>query len=215
MLFGLGLFFSIWLITRPNPFVFKDQLNTTIVSIDNTKITLQELSYYIIDVEAYVNTQALTYNPDNPKDYWNTHFSAGDNSAFVYAAAREQVYESCVSDYLYAMEAKKAGFALTERQIKTAETEAREIFEGMTAKQVKATELNLENLKELHIRETLASAYAAHLAETLDWSKVSDTAQKELSFSGKYFQEHILAAHKIKLDKKTWSKVIMGSITIN
>ncbi len=64
-------------------FDYEDHLDEAVVSVDDASITLREFGYYIYEVEAFVQNQALLYDPENPKLWWNTHFSAGLDSQFV------------------------------------------------------------------------------------------------------------------------------------
>ena len=69
--------------------------------IDDTDITLREFGYYIYEVEEFVQRQALLYDPENPKHWWNTHFSAGMDSQFVCDYAKKVAVNICVSDEIY------------------------------------------------------------------------------------------------------------------
>lgn len=55
-------------------FVYEDHLDDTVITVDGESITLREFGYYIYKVEDFVQNQALLYDRENPKLWWNTHF---------------------------------------------------------------------------------------------------------------------------------------------
>lgn len=215
LLIFAGILCVSWVFTHKEPFVFTEHLEETAITIDNQKITVKELSFYIMDVEEYVNVQALKYNQEDPGDYWNTHFSAGNDSAFVSDAAKDQVYDICISDYLYAMAAKENDYELSDLAKKTAETEGMERYRSMSQKQLQVTRLSEEELIDLAVRESLATSYAKYLSETVDWSYTVLSPSTELSPSGEYYKEKIMNNHQINVNKKLKTKITLGNLTIN
>ncbi len=200
---------------RDTSFHIEKHYDDDVITIDNTDITIKELLYYIMSVEDYVNQQAAEYNTDDIKDYWNTHFSAGMDSAFVHKVAKDQVYEVCVTDYVYEAEAKAAGFELTKSELTASDAEAVDLYDSMTDKQKSVTGFELDEFKTMRRREKLATAYAASLVDKIDWSYTVNSPSTELSYGGSYFQDNILDKHKVTRNDKLWKKITLGSITVN
>ena len=59
---------------KSKDFVYNKHLDEAVISIDDENITLKDFSYYIYIVEKQINDMAIKYNPDDPNDFWNTHF---------------------------------------------------------------------------------------------------------------------------------------------
>ncbi len=199
---------------RDTSFHIENHFDDTAFSIDDTDITFREAAYYIMDIEDFVNQQALVYNPDKPLAYWNTHYSAGSDSAFTYTVAKNMVYQVCITDYIYAIEAQENGYSLSDEAIEKAHEEAANLYEDMTDKQHEYTDLSLEDIEKMKERETLATGYAQFLSSQIDWSDTVNSPSTELDYDGDYFQNNILSKYNVK-KSKLWDRVSLGKITIN
>ena len=82
-------------------FDYEDHLDDVVITVDDTDITLREFGYYIYEIEVFVQKQALLYDPENPKHWWNTHFSAGMDSQFVCDYAKKVAINTCISEEIY------------------------------------------------------------------------------------------------------------------
>ena len=58
-----------------NIFVYEEHLNDIVVTVGEQPVTLREFGYYIAKMEKDVQEKALIYNPKDPMEYWNVHFS--------------------------------------------------------------------------------------------------------------------------------------------
>ncbi len=211
----LGLYMY-WKNNRPSDYFIYEHLDETVITIDHTiEINLQEVAYYIMDIEGYVNQQALIYNEDDPADYWNTHFSAGLDSAFVYSMAKQQVYETCLTDYLYEIAAMENDYTLSENQMIIAKSEGIDIYNNMTEKQKEATGLTLEQIQTMRIREALATSYALYIIENYDWESTIFEPSNQVVYGGDYFNQMILGDHEIQLNEDVWDNIVLGKITVN
>ena len=67
-----------------NIFVYEEHLNDIVVTVGEQSVTLREFGYYIAKMEKDVQEKALIYNPKDPMEYWNVHFSAGLDSGYMF-----------------------------------------------------------------------------------------------------------------------------------
>ena len=61
----------------------RENLNDIVVTVGEQPVTLREFGYYIAKMEKDVQEKALIYNPNDPMEYWNVHFSAGLDSGYI------------------------------------------------------------------------------------------------------------------------------------
>lgn len=97
-------------------FNYSDHLDEEVITVDDKDITLREFGYYIYEVEAFVQNQALLYDPENPGLWWNTHFSAGMDSQFVCDYAKRVAINMCIADEIYYRQALSQGLSLTSNE---------------------------------------------------------------------------------------------------
>lgn len=199
-------------------FDYEDHLDEMVISIDDNAVTLREFGYYIYEIEAFVQNQALLYDPENPKHWWNTHFSAGVDSQFVCDYAKKVAINTCIMDEIYSQEAMAAGIVLSSEEEAKAESEAREMLSGMKKEQLEATGLSGELILKIKKKHTLASKYAQYLVENRDltgYSSALQARQELVNWDGEYYQEEILPNHTVTMNDKVLNKITLGRITVN
>lgn len=207
-------FLSVWY-KQNHKFLYQDHLTETIMKVDEKEISVTELGYYIYTVEKLVDEQARLYNPENPYQYWNTHFSAGLDSMFVSDMAEEKVYSACICDYIYESMALEAGYELTEEEEKEAEEKADELLQEMKPEQMEKTGLTLETVQEIEKRKKLVSKYAEDYIETIDFTGYSGRPEELISSGGDYFEKEILPQHRIWYNHKLKSEINIGTVTLD
>lgn len=210
----LGLNLASILYNQANRFVYEEHLSDMAITIDDRPVTLRELGYYVYTVEDFVQKQALLYNPDNPTDYWNTYFSAGNSSKHVSAMAKETVYETCICDHVYESMALAEDYELTQAEKQQGEEKAKEFLKGLTQKQLDKTGLSLELVTEIEQRKILVARFAADYIKKADLRGYSGEVEQLLSSSGSYYKEKILSQHKVEYDTHIRNELKMGHVTI-
>lgn len=213
LLLSAAILLSLYL-HNTKKFIFQEHLQDTIFTVDDQKISLQEASFYLNQVEQKVSRMAKKYNPEDETQFWNVHFSAGMDSTFVRSMAKEAVYETCVYDYVMEKEAGEAGISLTEAERQQALSQAADYYKGMSQKAQSVTQLNQEQINVIVLRRALSKKYAVHLVQTADFAGFPDSREKELSYDGSYYTKMIKAKHVIDVNTKLWDEVTIGSLTI-
>ena len=196
-------------------FVYEDHLDEPLITVDDTEITLRDFGYYIYEVEEFVQNQALLYDPENPKHWWNTHFSAGMDSQFVCDYAKKVAVKTCISDEIYYKRALSEGVVLSSAEVNQAMVEAKLIFSGMTGDQLARTGLDENILTNMRIKQALANKYSDNLAKTQSFVGYTGDPDKLVKWDGEYYQEKILSEHTVKTNDKVLNRITLGKITVN
>jgi hypothetical protein len=198
-----------------HPFVYAERLDDTILRVDDEAVTLRELGVYIYQVETFVDEQARLYNPEDRTEYWNKHFSAGLESAFVSDMAVEAVYGTCVCDHIYEKMAQEDGFTLSAKKEEKAQEDAEELWNEMSEEQRQATGVTKETVLAVCQRKALVSAYAEKFVQEVDFTGYSGNPEELLSYSGDYYKNEILPQHKIWYNNALKKEIRIGKITID
>lgn len=196
-------------------FHYEKHLDEPLITVDDTEITLREFGYYIYEIEAFVQNQALLYDPENPKHWWNTHFSAGMDSQFVCDLAKKVAINTCILEEIYSKKAASEGITLDILEDKQALDEAIAIYNSMNSEQLKRTGLDETIIIEMRKKHALALKYSDHLANSLSFTGYSEEPEKLLGWDGAYFLGEILPEHKIEMNDKVLDKITLGKITVN
>lgn len=196
-------------------FDYSYHLDDAVITIDDRSVTLREFGYYIYEVENFVQKQALIYDPDNPKHWWNTHFSAGMDSQFVCDYAKKVAINTCISDEIYYQEAVSSGITLSSDEEFQAAAQAQEVYSGMTPQQITATGIDETIILEMTRRHALAAKYAETLIENEDMTAYSDDPQKLVNWDGAFYLEKILPRHVTWTNEEVLNQITFGLITVN
>ena len=74
--------------------VFNEKLDETAVTVDDADLTLRDIAFYVAYEEKTVQEQAILYNPDNPRQYWNVY----TDGQFVKLAAKQAALDMAGPD---------------------------------------------------------------------------------------------------------------------
>lgn len=195
-------------------FVFEEKLPEIIVTVDETNLSLQEISYYIMKLEADVDAAAKLYNADNPKSYWNVYMNQdGSNSGYVSDLAKEAVLDYCIRDNIYYKEAIENGYTLPEALLTDIRYDAENLYNTMTPRQREVTKLTSEQLAIIMEKEEISHQYMIELASRSE-AGMLQSIFLEYDVGGDLY-EQVKLKHNIAIDEDLWGKVKVGRITIN
>ncbi len=191
-------------------FVYEDHLQENVLTVRDSQsseyqvsVNLQEMTYYVINVEGDINDMAKQYNSDNLEAYWRVKLE-GTYSMRTYA--KELAYDSCVRDNVYYLEALKAGVELTDEERKQAKDDAKAIMESITSKALGASDFTVEVLYNIEEKLYLSAKYVDMLSR-------EGHTMEELELEGSFYEE-LLKEYSLETNNELWDKVRFGSITI-
>ena len=95
--------FCIYYSNKNDEFIFNEHLDEIVLTVkddeNSMNISLQEIAYYIINVEGDVDDMAHQFNSENLHAYWNVKLDKGLYTMRKYA--KDLVIEKCVMDNIY------------------------------------------------------------------------------------------------------------------
>jgi len=186
-------------------FDYSEHQNSTVLTIDDYKFSLHEISYYIVKMEAHVDIGAHAYNEDKPAEYWKLYL----NDGFIKDVIKEATINLVIRDYIYANEALKLGLSPDEERLDRLSDETYETLKNMTGPQMEATNYTTKELYDVLYRIALAELYVNHISE-----QNPNLTEVDFDPNGDYYKQ-IIPNYKVKINNKIWDKVDMGHISIN
>lgn len=167
-------------------------------------VNLQEMAYYIINVEGDINQMAYQYDSEHPDKYWLIRIEATYDMKDY---AKDLAFDSCVRNNIYYMEALKAGMELTEAELEKVAYDAKAIMDNLTGKQMEMSDFTQDIVYNLEKKLYLASKYVNTLTE--EGYKIAD-----LELEGSYYEE-LLSSYKIEINDEIWDEVVLGNLSID
>lgn len=204
------LFMIIYVNNKSDDFKYSRHLDERVVSIsssasesDTVSIDMQEMAYYIINVEGNINDMAYQYNSKSPAKFWNLKV---ETTYTMRDYAKDLAMDSCVRDNIYYIEALKNGMELTEEEKKLASENAYAIMKNLTGRQMELSDFTYEVLYGIETKLFIASKYADSLSE-------NGYDKAELELEGSYYNE-LRSAYDVLVNEELWDKVELGNLSI-
>ena len=202
-------FYSKWQ-KEKNIFVYEEHLNDIVVTVGEQSVTLREFGYYIAKMEKDVQEKALIYNPKDPMEYWNVHFSAGLDSGYMFEYAWNYALADCVCDLIFVQKAQDEGYSLSENGYKQAKIQAEEFYTMLSTEQIEKTGLTMDLITMVEERRLLVQSYTNSSMEENELSGYVDNIMECISGNNSMVMEF-----QVILNEDMENNIRMGTITVN
>ena len=200
---------------KSKEFIYNKHLDEAVISIDDENITLKDFSYYIYIVEKQINEMAIKYNPDDPNDFWNTHFKNSLDSVFTRDYAKQLAKDLCEYDYIMEKEASIYNIYVTESEKESIKADAKDTYDDFSKKAKNNTRLSEEDIYNILCRRKLVEKYATRAAEQVRSDGFEGDSASLLDYDGDYYKEIIRSKYSITENNKLLDKITMGRVTVN
>lgn len=193
-----------------NIFVYEEHLNDIVVTVGEQPVTLREFGYYIAKLEKDVQEKALIYNPKDPMEYWNVHFSAGLDSGYMFEYAWNYALADCVCDLIFVQEAQDKGYSLSENGYKQAKIQADKFYTMLSTEQIEKTGLTIDLITMVEERRLLVQLYTNSFMEENELSEYVDNIMECISGNNSMVMES-----QVICNEDMENNIRMGTITVN
>ena len=193
-----------------NIFVYEEHLNDIVVTVGEQPVTLREFGYYIAKLEKDVQEKALIYNPKDPMEYWNVHFSAGLDSGYMFEYAWNYALADCVCDLIFVQEAQDKGYSLSENGYKQAKIQADKFYTMLSTEQIEKTGLTIDLITMVEERRLLVQLYTNSFMEVNELSEYVDNIMECISGNNSMVMES-----QVICNEDMENNIRMGTITVN
>ena len=175
--------------------VYNEALDKTAVTVDDVSLTLKDIAFYVAYEEKTVQEQAILYNPDNPRQYWNVY----TDGQFVKLTAKQAALDMAVHDEIFYQMAVAEGLTLD------AASDFWSDLEDWQKEQLGISEEELDSEME---KIALADKYQSIYAE------MNQKEYEAYNFNGEAY-EALLSEHEYSVNEKVWDRVDFGSVTLD
>ena len=200
---------------KSKDFVYNKHLDEAVISIDDENITLKDFSYYIYIVEKQINDMAIKYNPDDPNDFWNTHFKNSLDSVFTRDYAKQLAKDLCEYDYIMEKETAIHNIYVTESEKESIKADAKDTYDDFSQKAKDNTRLSEEDIYNILCRRKLVEKYAVRAAQQGKSDGFAGDSASLLDYDGEYYKEMIKSRYNVTENNKLLDRITMGRVTVN
>ena len=158
VLFGMLVGISVFMISCSS------SKKEAVVTIDNIKIGMNELMYYIYQKEEEGNNYEQFYESYLDSSYWDMAY---DEERTFRQVAKEEVLEDAIMYTIFAQKAEEVGYSLTEQEKTEVSKEAEQFFDSLSKTQKEKLGLTLKELITLQEKISLGSKYYDELMDSI------------------------------------------------
>ena len=202
-------FYSKWQ-KEKNIFIYEEHLEDIVVTVGDQAVALREFGYYIAKMEKEVQEKALIYNPKDPMEYWNVHFSAGLDSGYMFEYAWNYALADCICDLIFSQKAQEEEYRLSENGYKQAKIQAEELYTMFSTEQIEKTGLTIDLLIMIEERRLLVQSYTNSFMEENELSGYVDNIMECISGNS-----NMVMASEVICNEDIKNNIRMETITVN
>ncbi len=180
-------------------------LDDVALTVDGQDLTLRDMTFYVLYEERQIEEQAIIYNSDSTKDYWNLHV----DGIFISVDARKTAAGMAAHDTIFYNEAMEMGLALTEEEEAYLANEITDFWEDLYDIQLERLPVDEETINESIRRMALAQKYQVFIASE------NDRLYHEYDWDGYDYELLVEESHDIEINKSIWNRVQMGEVTLH
>ncbi len=199
--FFLVLGYFIW--QDKKDVAFKDVLEENIFTLNGEETTFQELGFYVLYEEGEIEKQAMIYNPESTKDYWNLHI----DGVFIQTRAKEVILQMAIHDALMYQLAEKNGVKLTAKQENALRNTSSDFYMDLLDEQKEHMPVDEEYVTEALRRIAIGEAYQEQLV------KKDGCSEAGYEWEGANY-EKLLKKQELTINEKLWDKILVGDISL-
>lgn len=184
--------------------IYSQSLDLAAAEVNGSRLTLRDAAIYVALEEAQVEREAYEYNPEAPKEYWNTHV----NGIYIRVAARNAAIQMAIHDELFYQLAREEGIELSGSEEEHLAQAARDFWSDLTA-DGKAGRLGVS--EEDVCAAMRKMAYAQKYQDI--YAAMEGASYEDYQF-GEARYEELLKTQKYRIYKDVWGRVDFGNVTI-
>ena len=184
--------------------VYNEALDKTAVTVDDVSLTLKDIAFYVANEEKTVQEQAILYNPDNPRQYWNVY----TDGQFVKLTAKQAALDMAVHDEIFYQMAVAEGLTLDVTEQEYLENDESDFWSDLEDWQREQLGISEEELDSEMEKIALADKYQSIYAE------MNQKEYEAYNFNGEAY-EALLSEHEYSVNEKVWDRVDFGSVTLD
>ncbi len=172
--------------------IFDQLFESTLLTIDGKKYHLDDLSYYIYNTEYQYDYYDQMFGGNG--SYWN--MSSDESGTTMRDIAKQEAIDTAIYNEVLYNEAVSEGYALTDEEKTTVETNVTGMMETMSEGTIKNADFTKESLIESVGKTTLVARYRQDKIDALDIDDEGITAGISKEEYRQYDIEYLFASKK-------------------
>lgn len=184
--------------------VYSESLDMVVATVEGEKITLRDFAVYVAHQEASVQEQAIVYDPENTRAYWNIH----TDGTYISHAARNEAMSMAIHDELFYQLSQELEVELSEDEQHQLENDVADFWSDLTDEE---KEVRLGISKE-DVYNTMYKIACAEKAQSI-YASMEGVDYEDMDFYKEEFLR-FLEKYEYEVDDSVLNRLDFGDITL-
>ena len=184
--------------------VYPESLDTVVAVVQGEDITLRDFAVYVAHQEAQVQEQALAYDMDNTRKYWNVRTDMG----FVSQVARNEAMSMAIHDTLFYQLYQGLDIKLSAEELSILENDVEDFWNDLTDAE-KDARLGITRDDVYNSMYKIACAQKAQMI----YAGIQAVDYEDLDYAEEVFLD-FLSDYEYEVNDNVLSRLDFGDITL-
>lgn len=184
--------------------VYYKALDTVVATVQSEEFTLRDFAVYVAHQEAEVQDQALAYDMNDTRKYWNVRTDIG----FISQVARNEAMSMAIHDTLFYQLYQELNMELSEEELSLIQNNADDFWMDLVDEE-KDVKLGI-NQKDVY--NTMYKIACAEKAQMI-YAGILAVEYSDLDYASEEFLD-FLSDYEYEVDDSVLNRLSFGNITL-
>lgn len=184
--------------------VYSESLDTVLATVQGEDFTLRDFAVYVAHQEAEVQDQALTYDMNDTKKYWNVRTDLG----FINQVARNEAMSMAIHDELFYQLYQDLNMEFSQDELVLIQNDAEDFWNDLVDEE-KDSRLGIQKEDVYNTMYKIACSQKAQMV----YAGILAVDYEDLDYASEEFLE-FLSDYEYKVNDKVLNRLDFGDITL-
>lgn len=184
--------------------VYSESLDLVVATVEDEPITLRDFAVYVAHQEAEVQQQAIIYDPEDTRKYWNVH----TDGTFISHAARNEAMSMAIHDELFYQLSLDLDITFSEEEMLILNNDVDDFWADLVD-EGKVERLGITKEDVYHTMYKIACAQKSQMI----YAKMHSVEYSDFDFYEEAFLS-FLEEYKYTVDDSVLSRIDFGDVTL-
>ena len=190
--------------TSREDIVYNESLPVVVAIVEDEPISLRDFAVYVAHQEAQVQEQAIVYDPDDTRKYWNVH----TDGTYISHAARNEAMSMAIHDELFYQLSQEFDISFTDEEMSIIENDVEDFWNDLVDEE---KEKRLGITKE-DVYNTMYKIAVSQKSQMI-YAKIHGVDYEDFDF----YEEEFLAFlenYEYEVDDSVLNRIDFGDVTL-
>lgn len=184
--------------------VYSESLDTVLATVQGEEFTLRDFAVYVAHQEAAVQDQALAYDMNDTKKYWNVRTDLG----FINQVARNEAMSMAIHDELFYQLYQDLNMEFSQDELVLIQNDAEDFWNDLVDEE-KDIRLGIQKEDVYNTMYKIACSQKAQMV----YAGILAVDYEDLDYASEEFLE-FLSDYEYKVNDKVLNRLDFGDITL-